>query len=57
MAKSRKAAIDGENYKMVILVQSEGEAYSCETSLAPLSEITTVLKKSHPTGLLRIVSA
>ena len=40
-----KAAIDGETDKMVILVRAEGEAYSCETSLAPLSEIANGVKE------------
>lgn len=40
-----KAAINGETDKMVILVRAEGEAYSCETSLAPLSEIANGVKE------------
>ena len=40
-----KAAMDGETDKMVILVRGEGEAYSCETGLAPLSEIANGVKE------------
>ena len=40
-----KAAIDGETDKMVILVRGEGETYSCETGLAPLSEIANGVKE------------
>ena len=40
-----KAAIEGETDKMVILVRAEGDAYSCETSLAPLSEIANGVKE------------
>ena len=39
-----KAAVDGETDKMVILVRAEGDAYACETSLAPLSEIANGVK-------------
>jgi 6-phosphofructokinase len=40
-----KAAMEGETDKMVILVRGEGEAYSCETGLAPLSEIANGVKE------------
>ena len=40
-----RAAIDGETDKMVILVRGEGETYSCETGLAPLSEIANGVKE------------
>ncbi|MAE54058.1 MAG: 6-phosphofructokinase [Opitutae bacterium] len=40
-----KAAMDGETDKMVILVRGEGETYSCETGLAPLSEIANGVKE------------
>jgi len=40
-----KAAMAGETDKMVILVRGEGEAYSCETGLAPLSEIANGVKE------------
>jgi len=40
-----KAAIAGETDQMVILVRAEGETYSCETSLAPLSEIANGVKE------------
>ena len=40
-----KAAMEGETDKMVILVRGEEEAYSCETGLAPLSEIANGVKE------------
>lgn len=40
-----KAAMAGETDKMVILVRGEGETYSCETGLAPLSEIANGVKE------------
>jgi 6-phosphofructokinase 1 len=40
-----KAAVAGETDQMVILVRAEGETYSCETSLAPLSEIANGVKE------------
>ena len=40
-----KAAMDGETDKMVILVRGEEETYSCETGLAPLSEIANGVKE------------
>ena len=40
-----KAAMEGETDKMVILVRGEGETYSCETGLAPLSEIANGVKE------------
>jgi 6-phosphofructokinase len=40
-----RAAIDGETDKMVILVRGEDETYSCETGLAPLSEIANGVKE------------
>ena len=39
-----KAAIDGETDKMVILVRTEADGYTCETGLAPLSEIANGVK-------------
>ena len=40
-----RAALEGETDKMVILVRGEGDTYSCETSLAPLSEIANGVKE------------
>ena len=40
-----KAAMEGETDKMVILVRGEEETYSCETGLAPLSEIANGVKE------------
>ena len=40
-----QAAINGETDKMVTLLRSEGDGYSCETGLAPLSEIANGVKK------------
>ncbi|MEK9783168.1 MAG: 6-phosphofructokinase [Opitutales bacterium] len=40
-----RAALDGETDKMVILVRGEGDTYSCETGLAPLSEIANGVKE------------
>ena len=40
-----KAAMEGETDKMVILVRGEEEAYTCETGLAPLSEIANGVKE------------
>ena len=40
-----QAAMAGETDKMVILVRGEGETYSCETGLAPLSEIANGVKE------------
>ena len=40
-----RAALVGETDKMVILVRGEGDTYSCETSLAPLSEIANGVKE------------
>ncbi len=40
-----RAAIAGETDKMVILVRGEGDTYSCETGLAPLSEIANGVKE------------
>ena len=39
-----QAAINGETDKMVTLLRSEGDAYACETGLAPLSEIANGVK-------------
>lgn len=39
------AAIAGESDKMVTLLRGDGEQYTCETSLAPLSEIANGVKK------------
>lgn len=40
-----KAAVAGESDKMVTLLRGDGEPYSCETGLAPLSEIANGVKK------------
>lgn len=40
-----RAAVAGETDKMVTLVRGEGDSYTCETSLAPLSEIANGVKK------------
>lgn len=40
-----QAAVAGETDKMVTLVRGEGDSYTCETSLAPLSEIANGVKK------------
>jgi 6-phosphofructokinase 1 len=40
-----EAAINGETDKMVTLVRGETDHYSCETGLAPLSEIANGVKK------------
>ena len=40
-----KAAVSGETAKMVTLLRGDGESYSCETGLAPLSEIANGVKK------------
>jgi 6-phosphofructokinase len=40
-----RAALDGETDKMIILVRGEGDTYSCETGLAPLSEIANGVKE------------
>jgi 6-phosphofructokinase len=40
-----KAAIAGENDKCVILVRGDTDHYTCETGLAPLSEIANSVKK------------
>jgi 6-phosphofructokinase len=39
------AAIDGQTDKMVTLLRGESEHYTCETGLAPLSEIANGVKK------------
>ena len=39
------AAINGETDKMVTLLRGDGDAYSCETGLAPLAEIANGVKK------------
>jgi 6-phosphofructokinase 1 len=39
-----QAAINGETDKMVTLLRGDGETYSCETGLAPLSEIANGVK-------------
>jgi 6-phosphofructokinase 1 len=39
-----KAAIDGETDKMVTLLRGDGDHYTCETGLAPLSEIANGIK-------------
>jgi ATP-dependent phosphofructokinase / diphosphate-dependent phosphofructokinase len=40
-----EAAIAGETDKMVTLVRGDGETYTCETGLTPLSEIANGVKK------------
>ena len=40
-----EAAIAGETDKMVTLLRGDKEAYSCETGLAPLSEVANSIKK------------
>jgi 6-phosphofructokinase len=40
-----RAAVAGETDRMVTLVRGEGEAYTCETGLAPLSDIANGVKK------------
>lgn len=39
-----RAAIDGETDKMVTLLRGDGDHYTCETGLAPLSEIANGIK-------------
>jgi len=39
-----RAAIAGETAKMVTLIRGDGEPYTCETGLAPLSEIANGVK-------------
>jgi len=40
-----QAAVDGETDKMVTLLRGDGDGYTCETGLAPLSEIANGVKK------------
>ncbi|MEY2881316.1 MAG: hypothetical protein RLZZ15_3696 [Verrucomicrobiota bacterium] len=40
-----KAAVNGETDKMVTLIRGDGETYTAETGLAPLSEIANGVKK------------
>ena len=40
-----EAAIAGETDKMITLVRGDGETYTCETGLTPLSEIANGVKK------------
>ncbi|CAA6676555.1 MULTISPECIES: 6-phosphofructokinase [unclassified Lentimonas] len=40
-----EAAIEGHTDKMVTLVRGDGDTYTCETGLAPLSEIANGVKK------------
>ena len=40
-----EAAIDGQTDKMVTLVRGDTEAYTCETGLAPLTEVANSVKK------------
>ncbi|PTY06377.1 6-phosphofructokinase [Opitutaceae bacterium EW11] len=40
-----RAAIDGETDKMVTLLRGDGDHYTCETGLAPLSDIANGVKK------------
>ncbi len=39
-----RAAIDGENGKMVTLLRGDSDQYVCETGLAPLSELASGIK-------------
>ncbi len=43
-----KAAIAGESDQMVTLVRGDGDHYTCETGLAPLSEIANGIKPLPP---------
>jgi 6-phosphofructokinase len=43
-----KAAIAGETDKMVVLVRGDTDHYTCETGLAPLTEIANGVKKLPP---------
>lgn len=40
-----EAAIEGETDKMITLQRGEGDTYTCETGLAPLSDIANGVKK------------
>jgi 6-phosphofructokinase 1 len=40
-----RAAVGGESGKMITLVRGETEHYTCETGLAPLSDIANGVKK------------
>jgi 6-phosphofructokinase 1 len=40
-----EAAIEGQTDKMVTLVRGDTEAYTCETGLAPLTEVANSVKK------------
>jgi len=40
-----RAAVGGETDKMVTLLRGDADHYSCETGLAPLSEIANGVKK------------
>ena len=40
-----KAAVDGQTDKMVTLLRGDADSYTCETGLAPLSEIANGVKK------------
>jgi 6-phosphofructokinase 1 len=40
-----RAAIDGETDKMVTLLRGDADQYTCETGLAPLSDIANGIKK------------
>ncbi|HEY3757562.1 MAG TPA: 6-phosphofructokinase [Opitutaceae bacterium] len=40
-----RAAVDGETDKMVTLLRGDNDHYTCETGLAPLSEIANGVKK------------
>jgi 6-phosphofructokinase 1 len=40
-----QAAIAGETDKMITLLRGDGDSYTCETGLAPLSEIANGVKK------------
>ncbi len=40
-----KAAVNGETDKMITLVRGDGDHYTCETGLAPLTDIANGVKK------------
>ena len=40
-----RAAVDGESDKLVTLVRGDTDHYTCETGLAPLSEVANTVKK------------
>ncbi len=40
-----KAAVDGETDKLITLVRGDTDHYTCETGLAPLTEVASAVKK------------